>query len=204
MNIWRERLHRWLAPMAARCPFAPNTITIAALMMNAAAATGFYFALGHPALFLISMPVVAIAGFADALDGIVARVQHKESRYGDFLDHFADRVSDILLITGWLLGNRVRVEITVIVIIAVMLNGYLGTQIEASWKSRSYDSVGRGEFVLALIIFPIASFILATNGWAEIRPGRFLIAEWMSLMLLLVAIAGIAQRLATASRMERS
>lgn len=198
MNPWRARLHRWFEPLARRCPLSPNTISILALLLNGTAAWLLY-----QRHFLIALVFIAVGGLADAFDGIVARVQEKSSRYGDFLDHFCDRVSDLVLIIGWLLGNRVRIEIAMAVVLAVMLNGYIGTQIEATWGERNYDSMGRGEFVLGLIVFPIVSHILGDNGWDAIAPAGLLIAEWMSLALLLFAILGIAQRFALASRLER-
>jgi hypothetical protein len=57
--------------------------------------------------------------------------------------------------------------------------------------------------VLALIVFPIASHILADNGWDAIATYTLRIVEWMSLLLLLFAILGIVQRFALASRLER-
>ena len=198
MHPWRNRLHAWFSPLARRCPLSPNTVTIIALLLNVTAAWLFY-----ERRFLVALVFVIVGGLADAFDGIVARVQEKSSRYGDFLDHFCDRVSDLLLVIGWLLGNRVRIEIAMAVVLAVMLNGYIGTQIEATWKERNYDGVGRGEFVLALIVFPIASHILADNGWDAIAPAGLLIAEWMSLVLLAFALLGLVQRFALASRLSR-
>jgi len=198
MNPWRDRLHRWLSPLARRCPLSPNAITVLALLLNAFAAWLLY-----ERRFLLALGFVAVGGLLDALDGIVARVQGKSSRYGDFLDHFCDRVSDLLMVVGWLLGNGVRAEIAMAVVLAVMLNGYIGTQIEATWHERNYDSVGRGEFVLGMILFPIVSHILAANGWAALAPGGLLIAEWMSLLLFAFAVLGIVQRFALASRLNR-
>jgi phosphatidylglycerophosphate synthase len=198
MHAWRSRLERWFTPMARRCPLSPNAISILALLLNITAAALFYTR--H---FLLAIAFIAIGGFADAFDGIVARVQAKSSRYGDFLDHFCDRVSDILLIAGWLLGNEVRIELVVVLLVAVMLNGYIGTQIEATWRERNYDAMGRGEFVLALIIYPIASYLLRTLGFASATYATLRIAEWMSLLLLAFALLGIAQRFALAARLER-
>jgi phosphatidylglycerophosphate synthase len=198
VNVWRDRLFRWFAPLARRCPLSPNAVTLVALALNVVAA-----ALLYRRQFLVAMVFLSIGGLADAFDGIVARVQGKSSTYGDFLDHFADRVSDVLLVTGWLLGNGVRQEITIAVIIGVLLNGYIGTQIEASWHERNYDTVGRGEFVLALVVYPIVSFILADNGWDRIAAAGFSIAEWMSLALVAFAVLGIAQRFALAARLHR-
>jgi phosphatidylglycerophosphate synthase len=198
MHIWRDRLFRWFAPMARRCPLSPNAVTLLALALNVIAAWLLY-----QRQFVIAIVFLTIGGLADAFDGIVARVQAKTSTYGDFLDHFADRVSDILLVTGWLLGNEVRVEITLAVIIGVMLNGYIGTQIEASWHERNYDSVGRGEFLLALVVFPIVSFILYEHAWNRIVRGGLTIQEWMSLVLFAFALLGIKQRFALAGRLHR-
>src|SRR5437588_5841583 len=177
MHPWRERLNRWFTPVARRLPLSPNTITLIALCLNLVAAVLLLLGTRHPALFLVAMIFVAIGGFADALDGVVARLQQKETRFGDFLDHICDRVSDTLLAAGWMIGNGIRNSLVVTVVIMIMLNGYAGTQIEATFGERKYDALGRGEFVLALVVFPIVSFILFTNEWAANRFGGATIAE---------------------------
>lgn len=173
---------------------SPNAITVIALVLNVGAAVLFY-----RRFFVIAIVVVIVAGLADAFDGIVARVQNRSSRFGDFLDHVCDRISDTLLITGWLLGNGVWIPLAIATIIAVMLNGYIGTQIEATWGTRSYDSMGRGEFVLALVVFPIVSHILFANGWTAMH-----VQDWMTALLLAFALFAIVQRFALAARLERS
>jgi phosphatidylglycerophosphate synthase len=198
MNPWRERLARWFSPMARRCPLSPNAISLIALGLNLAAA---YLLLRQ--WFLPAIAFLTVGGLADAFDGIVARVQNRSSRFGDFLDHFADRVSDTLVVTGWLFGSGVRLDFAIAAIILVMLNGYSGTQIEATWHERSYESVGRGEFVLALIIFPIVSHLLFAHGWSSLVPGGLRIPDWLTLLLIVAAILGIVQRFALASRLER-
>ena len=204
MNVWRERLHQWLSPLARRCPISPNAITLIAVALGFIAAFAFYSGARHPPMFLAGMAVVIAAGLADAFDGIVARVQQRESRYGDFLDHFADRVTDTTLAAGWMLGNSVAELLVVTAIVLIMLNGYIGTQIEATWGTRDYGSVGRGEFVLALIVFPIVSFIIHSNGWGGLRFATLTIADWMTVLLIAFALLGIGQRLALASHMDRS
>jgi archaetidylinositol phosphate synthase len=203
MHPWRERLARWFTPIARRSPLSPNTITLLALLLNMAASAMFLFGARWPPWFLIAISLTTIAGFADALDGIVARVQQKETRFGDFLDHVCDRISDTFLGACWMVGNGVREPLILAGVIVIMLNGYIGTQIEATFRERNYESVGRGEFVLSLIVFPIVSFILFTNGWATLRFGGVTIAEWLTLLLLAFALLGIAQRIAVARRMDR-
>ena len=180
-------------------PLSPNAISVLALLLNVAAAVLLF-----ERFFLAAIGLIAIGGLADALDGIAARVRGLESRYGDFLDHCLDRVSDTFVAAGWLMGSEVRPLLTVLAIIAVMMNGYVGTQIEATFSERNYDSVGRGEFVLALIVFPIVSSILFHNGWDRWTLASLTIAEWLTLLLLLFALLGIVQRFALARRLDRA
>jgi phosphatidylglycerophosphate synthase len=199
MNVWRVRMERWLTPLARRCPLSPNAVTLLALAVSVVAAWLLW-----DRRFLVAIVAIAFAGIADAFDGVVARVQGKTSAFGDFLDHFADRISDVLLVTGWLLGNGVRREIALAVVIFVLLNGYVGTQIEATWRERTYDTVGRGEFVLALIVYPLISHILVAVYQDDLYIHGYLIAEYLSLLLVVFAILGIAQRIVLARRLART
>src|SRR5450756_1275682 len=165
MHPWRERLARWFTPLARRSPVGPNAISSVALVLNLTAALCLYLGAVRPPFFLIAIVFIAVGGLLDAFDGIVARVQNRSTRFGDFLDHVIDRVSDAAMAAAWMLGSGVRQELTIIAVIAVTLNGYIGTQIEATWGQRNYEGVGRGEFVLTMVVCPIVSFILAANGW---------------------------------------
>lgn len=204
VNVWRDRLNRWLLPVARQTPLSPNAITIAALVLNLGGAACLALGSRRPSLFLIAIAFIAIGGLADALDGIVARAKNASSRFGDFLDHAADRLSDTALAACWLAGNEVRAWLLLGALILVMMNGYLGTQIEATWHERSYEQVGRGEFVLALIVFPIVSYIAYSNGWAPLHFAGFTIAEWLALLMSAFALLGVVQRLALARRLERT
>lgn len=203
MNVWRDRLARWFGPIARRVPLSPNAISLIALALNIVAAVMLFQGRQRPLLFLAAIGFIALGGLADALDGIVARVQQKSSRFGDFLDHSADRLSDTLLAICWLAGNGVRVPLLIAATVGVMLNGYVGTQIEATFGERSYDTVGRGEFVLALIVYPIVSFILFTNGWNGLRYAMLTIPDWLAALMTLAAALGIAQRVVRAWQLER-
>lgn len=199
MHPWRDRLSRWFTPLARRCPLSPNAVTLLALAINLSAA-----ALLARALFLWAIPLIAAGGIADAFDGIVARAQGKETRFGDFLDHFADRLSDTVLTACWLIGSQVREPLLITAVIAVMLNGYIGTQIEATFGKRNYESIGRGEFVLALIVFPIISFIVFHNGWSSFTLVTLTVPEWLAILLIGFAVLVIVQRLVFARRLDRS
>ena len=185
-------------------PLSPNAISIVALLLNLTGAWLLLRGATAPLAFLLAIAFIAVGGAADALDGVVARVQGKATRFGDLLDHFLDRLSDTALAACWMIGNAVPQPLLVGALVAIFLNGYLGTQLEASYREREYESVGRGEFVLAIIIYPIVSYILATNGWRGVAPLGVSIPTWLTLLLIAFAAVGIVQRFALAARLERS
>jgi archaetidylinositol phosphate synthase len=157
---------------------------------------------GRPMLFAAAVPLIAVGGLLDALDGIVARTQSRESRFGDFLDHFFDRVADLTLVAGWCIGAGVRKEIALLALVAVSLNGYLGTQLEATWGSRVYEGTGRGEFVLALLILPLLAYTLALTGYSTSTVGGLTIQEWATAAMALFALLGVLQRFRLAVRLS--
>lgn len=204
MGVSRGRawVGRTLAPIARRCPLSPDAITILALTLSLAAAGVFALAARNPHLFLLA-PLLAIAGgLLDAFDGVVARVKGLTSRWGDFLDHLADRVADGAMLMGWLVGSGVRPAIALPALLAVLLVGYAGTQIEATFGSRSYDDTGRAEFIAALVLLPLLSW-----GTVEYEVGPISglsMPEWATLLLTVTALHALWQRVLRARRCARA
>jgi phosphatidylglycerophosphate synthase len=87
-------LDKPLAPLARRIPFSPNFVSITGLFITAAGSALIPFDL------LLSGIIIAIGGFFDILDGLVARTNGKRTRFGAFLDSTLDRYSDSLMILG--------------------------------------------------------------------------------------------------------
>lgn len=85
----------------------PNHITLMGLTSSTLAAYGYYryTAEGRwfPLLFL------ALAGFFDALDGVMARELSMKSKLGGILDSTADRLGEAMLFFGLILNGVVNV-----------------------------------------------------------------------------------------------
>ena len=194
MHPWKERLERWFRPLALRSPLSPNAITVLALILNLAAALTLAMARNVAVLFLIAPVIVTIAGLLDAFDGIVARARGQQTLYGDFLDHLFDRISDSALLAGFVYAAGVRPELGYPALIAVIMTGYAGTQVEATYRERSYEGVGRGEYVLAIVILPIFTWILAITGLIDRRFGGLSIPEWLIALLTAVAVYTVYSR----------
>jgi phosphatidylglycerophosphate synthase len=146
----------------------PNTITVIALFVGCAAGLSYWSTRYDSRYFLLGGLLVAISGIGDLLDGDVARLTGRTSPLGDFLDHFFDRLVNISILCGLALSPFARTSLGLAVTILVLLNSYLGTQIEASFGRRSYSGLGKLELFLGLIavsvvlaFWPLASFTIA-------------------------------------------
>ena len=199
MSTWRARIGQWLDPIARATPLSPNALTLTALAVCLGAAGCLTAAAEHPQLFLLAPLLALVGGLLDALDGVVARVKGLTSRWGDFLDHFADRVSDGAMLAGWLYGSGVRPLLAFPALLLILLVGYAGTQIEATFGQRSYDDTGRGEFVAAIFLLPLLSWYDARHGGGAIS--GLLLPEWATLLLMIVAIRALLQRIVRARRL---
>jgi len=83
---------------------SPDVLTITGLALNGVACAFFAFAGGHdyvePAFLRIGGLVALLAAFFDMLDGRVARLRGRGTKFGAFLDSTMDRYSDMLLYMG--------------------------------------------------------------------------------------------------------
>jgi len=120
-----------IARVMGRLGIHPNTITILGLLLQAG--VGVVFGLGYITLGGWLLLVVAPV---DALDGALARVLGKQSRFGAFLDSTLDRLSDAALILGltvhYLLhGAHFEVVLLLISLVAAMMVSYIRARAEA-------------------------------------------------------------------------
>ena len=90
-----RRVAEWPARVLARMGFTPNAITIVGLLLNVGVAA--VLASGQPVLGGV---LVLVANAFDMLDGALARVTGKASRFGAFLDSNIDRYAEALIFLG--------------------------------------------------------------------------------------------------------
>lgn len=94
----RERYLRLIEPLAdlfARCHVHPNILSLLGLALSGAAA--ILYGTGN---FFWAAWVVVLAGTCDVLDGLLARITGKTSRFGAFFDSTLDRFSEVFLFLG--------------------------------------------------------------------------------------------------------
>ena len=149
---------------------SPNTLTLISLVAGVAAGGAFLFAQRGHLYYALAAVLLAVSGAADSLDGIVARMYGRASAWGDFLDHFGDRLIEVSVLSGIAFSPRANHTLGLYVLVVTLLHSYLGTQIEATLGYRRHDGPGKAEhfvlliaFALVLAVFPEFSFAVA--GW---------------------------------------
>jgi CDP-diacylglycerol--glycerol-3-phosphate 3-phosphatidyltransferase len=101
VGAWLDLMHA-LAPAAVRARLAPDALSVLGLLVSLSvvplAAAGGRWALAAAVL-------VALGGMLDGLDGAVAVLTDRATRWGFVLDSVCDRVSDAAYVVAlWLLG----------------------------------------------------------------------------------------------------
>jgi archaetidylinositol phosphate synthase len=106
---------------------------------------------------LIGGIFLIIAGGADAIDGAVARVTNKTSALGSFLDSVIDKVSEIIIFIGVLIGNFTNPVLVLVTLSLSLLVSYT----RSKGDSLGIDLKGKGiaERAERIIILAVLSFI---------------------------------------------
>ncbi len=135
---------------------------------NLLSALSVVFAGAFAAAYLISgdmlylAPVfVMISAFFDAIDGKVARMRNLASKRGDLVDHFLDRVSDVLLSAGIGFSVFSHPAYAFVGLEGILLTSYMGTQSQALGVGRDYSGiVGRADRLLLIFVFSILQIVI--------------------------------------------
>jgi archaetidylinositol phosphate synthase len=178
----------------------PNSLTWLSLFFAFVAGLLFYFS--NPENELVywylygAVLFVFLNGFFDAIDGKVAKLAHKTSKRGDFLDHAIDRYADVFIVGGlalspWLSSHQ---YIGFFAIVGMLLTSYMGTQAQAVGYQREYSGLlGRADRIVLLIFAPVVQILLIyITGSGLIL--RLYLLEWVLLYFAIVGNITAVQR----------
>jgi phosphatidylglycerophosphate synthase len=122
-------LDKPFAPIAKRISISPNILTIIGFLITAIAAASIPFNL------IIGGILILLGGFFDMLDGIVARTNGKNTKFGAILDSTLDRYSDsfIFIAVAWYFfdkNNLAGVVLAAISLVGALLISYVKARAE--------------------------------------------------------------------------
>ncbi|MGH9342336.1 MAG: CDP-alcohol phosphatidyltransferase family protein [Terriglobia bacterium] len=134
----------------------PNVLTSIGLLINLVAA--YLFAIGY---FRWAGVVIIVAAIFDLTDGPVARITHRVTPFGGFLDSVLDRYSDLLLLVGLLVyysrANRFWYVILVAAcMIGAIMTSYTRARAENVIRSCKVGFLERPERIVLFIIGALA------------------------------------------------
>ena len=159
VKSYSEKLLLPLAQKVKRIP--ANYFTLAGL--SSALVVFFAFIYKLTLLFIIFLFIVE---FLDQMDGIVARLQGP-TKLGAFLDSTLDRIGDLFLFFGLIIGGYTTIEIGLIALVGSFLTSYARAKIEALGINDLYG-VGlleRTDRVPILFIGAIVQIWIPTALW---------------------------------------
>jgi archaetidylinositol phosphate synthase len=162
LNKIRSRVADALKPLAssvASLALSPNQITAIGLIVSVLAACIFYLSLQ-----LWGGMLLLIAGFFDIIDGAVARITGKVTRWGGVLDSILDRYSDLIIIGAILLAGLCDPLWGVIAMIGSVMVSYIRARGEVEGVNMS--SVGLMERAERMVILAVSAIVGYT--WAGI------------------------------------
>ena len=136
---------------------------------------------------VLFIPVLSFIRTAlNALDGLVSQELHVSSRFGEVLNEFIDRISDVIIFISLGLSGSVNYVLTSITVIVILLNSYLGIVSKAAGGSRQYGGfIGKADRMIYLSIASLVILIFKNN----------IIWKYLYVFLLLGTIVTIVQRL---------
>lgn len=146
LNKLRPFIEIILDPIASIMRINPNIITIAGLLISVVAA--YMFARGD---LLLGGVFIALSGFVDMLDGVIARKNRSTTPFGGVLDSTMDRFSDAIIFIGIIAGGFIDWFIGILTILASFTVSYVRARAESEGIKCNVGIAERPERLLILI-----------------------------------------------------
>lgn len=169
LSVW-ERAKISAAHILLRLKVSPNMLSLIGLGINIMAAVAFSLGRIVPAGF-----IMLVAGIFDTLDGALARLSNKVTRFGSFLDSVIDRYSDFILFFGIAVfyarvGHLGYFLLTGIALLGSIQTSYTKARAENLIPNCNVGFMQRPERIITLIVgalsnhLPVALWVLAIFG----------------------------------------
>jgi len=116
--------------------------------------------------FVLGGALLLVSGFFDVVDGQVARVTKKTSKKGGFLDSVFDKVAEVAIFLGILVGNFAEPYLVFLAITMSLLVSYSRSRAES--LGIKLQGIGIGERAERLLVIAILGMIPGMMQYAVI------------------------------------
>jgi len=192
LNNLRDSLQPCLEKIGknfARTGLSPNVWTSIGLVF--AFATAIVYGINIEFALIIGGILLLISGFFDIVDGQVARVTKKTSTKGAFLDSVFDKIAEVAIFLGILIGGYAEPYLVFLAITLSLLVSY--TRARAESVGKSLRGVGIGERAERILVIAIGGIIAGIVGLPEIM-------EYAVIIVVIIAAITFIQRIIVAAR----
>ena len=185
LNNLRESLRPTLEKIGsgfASTGLSPNFWTSIGVVF--AFATAFVYGWNFEYAFIVGGVLLLISGFFDMVDGQVARVTKKTSKKCAFLDSVSDKVAEVAIFLGILIGGFAEPYLVFLAITMSLLVSYSRARAES--LGIKLQGIGIGERAERLLVIAIIGMI----GFME----------WAVIIVIVIAAITFIQRIIVTSK----
>ena len=154
LNNLRESLRPALEKMGkgfAATGLSPNFWTVVGLVI--ALASAVVYAMGMEFGLIIGGILLLVSGFFDMVDGQVARVTGKTSKKGEYLDSMFDKISEVAIFLGILVGGYAEPYLVLLAITLSLLVSY--ARAKSDLINIKLQGIGIGERAERLLVIAV-------------------------------------------------
>ena len=158
LNNLRESLRPALEKMGkgfAATGLSPNFWTVVGLII--ALASAVVYGMGMEFGLIIGGILLLVSGFFDMVDGQVARVTGKTSKKGEYLDSMFDKISEVAIFLGILVGGYAEPYLVLLAITLSLLVSY--ARAKSDLINIKLQGIGIGERAERLLVIAIVGII---------------------------------------------
>jgi len=187
LNNFRDSLKPHLEKLGqgfASTGLSPNVWTSVALVFAFASAA--VYGLGIEFALIIGGILLLISGFFDIVDGQVAIVSQKTSTKGAFLDSVSDKIAEVAIFFGILIGGYAEPYLVFLAITLSLLVSYTRSRGES--LSVKLQGVGIGERAERLLVIGILGIV---GGFVSEIP----FMEYAVIIVIIIAAITFIQRI---------
>jgi len=134
---------------------SPNFWTVVGLVIALSAAV--VYGMGVEFGLIIGGILLLVSGFFDMVDGQVARVTGKTSKKGEYLDSMFDKISEVAIFLGILVGGYAEPYVVLLAITLSLLVSY--ARAKSDLINIKLQGIGIGERAERLLVIAIIGII---------------------------------------------
>ena len=158
LNNLRESLRPALEKVGkgfAATGLSPNFWTVVGLII--ALSSAVVYGMGVEFGLIIGGILLLVSGFFDMVDGQVARVTGKTSKKGEYLDSMFDKISEVAIFLGILVGGYAEPYLVLLAITLSLLVSY--ARAKSDLINIKLQGIGIGERAERLLVIAIIGII---------------------------------------------